>query len=162
MKWSMHLSCNGVYSSGVESIRNNSNNNAYFLLCSHRAPSDRSLLHSVGSCTILLKLHSNSRHSWEQNGALSARSRQCHLVQSAYKILHLPAAQENGRDTDNTQEGSRSPATALWFEEKRLCLPDTWSCYRGGMLWGALWPLLLCVCINTTAVVIIIANTRVI
>lgn len=101
-------------------------------------------------------------HSWEQNGALSARSRQCHLVQSAYKILHLPAAKENGRDTDNIQEGTRSPATALWFEEKRLCLPDTWSCYRGGMLWGALWPPLLCVCINTTAVVMIIANTQVI
>lgn len=48
-----------------------------------------------------------------------------------------------------SKERSRAPVKALLFEKKCLCLPDTWSCCRRGMLWAALWPLLLCVCINT-------------
>lgn len=94
---------------------------------------------------------------------MSARFRQCYLLQFALKILHLAVPKENGRDTDNTQGCSpagkeQGPAKALWFEEKCLCLPDTWR----GMLWGALWPLLLCVCINAhhSCSMIIISNTR--
>lgn len=51
-------------------------------------------------CTILPKLQHSS---WEQRGALSARCKQCLSVRSAYKILHLAAPKDNGRDTDNTQ-----------------------------------------------------------
>lgn len=92
IKWSMQLSCNGIYNSLKQGkIRNNNNNNTYFLLCSQRAPSDGPLLHSAPSSSNCTAIPGNS---WEQNGALSARCKQCHSVPTAYKILLLAGPKE--------------------------------------------------------------------
>lgn len=109
------------------------------------------MLHSdsqLHSSTVL-KLHSNSRQQLCLQDSASA----IWFDVPTKSCIWQP--KENGRDTDDTQEKSRGPATALWFEEKCLCLPDTWSSEE-------LFGLCCFVFVLTLTVVIIILNIQVV
>lgn len=84
-------------------------------------------------------------NSWEQSAALSARFRQCHVVWSAYKILHLAA--------QGKWKGHRWHPGLLTSRKGAEVQQQLWGKVPVSAwhmkLWGALQPLLLCVCINT-------------
>lgn len=58
------------------------------------------------SCTVLLKLPSDSRPQLGTEGSFVCEIQAMPSLRPAYKILHFPAPKENGRDTDNTQRCS--------------------------------------------------------